>query len=314
MSILPGRLLPGQCSASRRAGHCVLYPFLTALLVAGCVSERDGPTARAQRAADDPGALLRIAKAAEQGGDLSGAADFYDRAFTLRPEAGAAVGLARTRAGLGQPDEALAALRTAHAGSPSDHRLTAMLGRLEIYSRQPARALAVFQDGLRQAPADPELLTGQGVALDGLGRHGEAQVSYRQVLARDPASIAARNNLALSLALSGQATEAAGLLRGLAADVTARGSSAQVATVQGNLALVHGLSGNESRARQVLGASLPAADLADNLRVYSLLRDGFAAGDQSGPAGPAPAAVGATGPAAEGVPPTMPGEKADTPS
>ena len=121
--------------------HRTLSMLVTALLAAGCASERDGTTAREQRAADDPGAMLRIAKAAEQSGDLAGAADFYNRAFILRPEAGdAATGLARTRTGLGQPDEALTSLRAAHARSSSDHRLTALLGRLEVHARQPARA------------------------------------------------------------------------------------------------------------------------------------------------------------------------------
>lgn len=283
----------------------------------GCASERSASTAREQRAADDPEALVRIARAAEQGGDLSGAADFYGRALALRPDGGdAAIGFARTRAGLGQPDDALAAMRAAHARSPSDSRLTAMLGRLEMHARQPSRALATFGEGLRLAPTDPELLTGQGVALDGLGRQAEAQAAYRQALARNPASIAARNNLALSLAISGRATEAAALLRDLAVDVTARGSSAQVATVQGNLALVHGLTGQENRARQALGASLPAADLADNLRTYAMLRDGITADGPTGQGAPSPpsAAPGAPGPAVDGAVPAVPGRNPDTPS
>ncbi len=313
------KAMPPERAADHFPWRRALPALLTAWLIAGCVSERDGPTAREQRAADDPGAMLRIGQAAERNGDLPGAADFYSRALALNPEAGdAAVGLARSRAGLGQLNEALEALRAAHARSLSDHRLTALLGRLEIQARQPARALATFQDGLRQAPEDIELLTGQGVALDGLGRHAEAQAAYRQALARDPASIAVRNNLALSLALSGRPAEAAGLLRDLASDVTARGSSAQVATVQGNLALAHGLSGDEGRARRALGASLSEADLADNLRAYVELRDGLLAGGQGGgpgaaPASAAPAALGATGPAA-GVPPATPGRTADTPS
>ena len=319
--------LLGLCAARHAACRQLLPALLLAFLAAGCAAERDGSTAREQRAAADPAALLRVAQAAEGGGDLSGAAGLYGRALALRPELGdAAAGLARARAGLGQPDEALAALRLAHARSPGDRRLTAILGRLEVAARQPAQALATFGDGLRQTPDDPELLTGQGVALDGLGRHGDAQASYRQALARDPAGIAARNNLALSLALSGQVAEAAGLLRDLAADVTARGSPAQVATVRDNLALVHGLSGNETRARQALGESMPAADLADNLRIYALLRDNLAGGPSGergskrggkrggtqGDAATAPAPAGLSDPAA-GEDAAAPGEEADRP-
>lgn len=223
-------------AATRPACRRLPFAALAALLVTACVSERDGLNAREQQAANDTGALTRIAEAAEQNGDLSGAADFYGRALNLRPEAGDSVlGLARARAGLGRADEALAALRDAHLRAPAGHRLTAMLGQLQVQAHQPGPALATFQDGLRQVPADTELLTGQGVALDALGRHDEAQASYRQVLARDPVSIAARNDLALSLALSSRPADAVALLRDLAPDVTARGSPAQVATVRATL-------------------------------------------------------------------------------
>lgn len=315
-----GNPLHGRAT-SRSALRRVLPVLLAASLAAGCVSERDDLTAREQRVADDPDALLRIAKTAEQGGDLSGAADFYNRAFTLRPEAGdAAIGLARARARLGQPEEALATLRSARARSPSDQRLTVMLGRLELEARQPGRALETFQEGLGGAPGDAELLTGQGVALDSLGRNDEAQASYRQALARNPTGIAARNNLALSLALSGRPAEAAELLRDLASDVTARGSSAQVATVRGNLALVHGLSGNEGQARRALGASLSETELTNNLRTYARLRGDPSATDQGGPPSdpnpaPAPAPTPAPGTAAGAGPaPLAPDRTGDNPS
>ena len=312
------RSFNGHGTACRPPWRRLPFAVLAALLATGCVSERDGPNAREQQAANNPSALLRIAKVAERNGDLSGAAEFYNRAFELRPDAGdAVIGLARTRAGLGRADEALPALRDAHLRAPADHRLTALLGQLEVQAHQPGQALATFQDGLRQVPADAELLTGQGIALDALGRHGEAQVSYHQVLAQDPGSIAARNNFALSLALSSQPVEAAALLRDLAPDVTARGSSAQVATVRGNLALAHGLSGDERRAEQALGASLSDADRADNLRAYARLRSGLTPEGQGGlPAGPGPAAaapVGAPGPDGA-APPAVPGTKAGAPS
>ena len=105
--------LLGLYLARHAACRQLLPALLLASLAAGCAAERDGSTAREQRAAADPAALLRVAQAAE-GGDLSGAADFYGRALALRPEAGdAAAGLTRARAGLGQLDEALAALRVA---------------------------------------------------------------------------------------------------------------------------------------------------------------------------------------------------------
>ena len=53
----------------------------------------------------------------------------------------------------------------------------------------------------------------RGVALDLLERHVDAQACYRAVLASTPRHVSARNNLALSLALSGQFAEALDIYR-----------------------------------------------------------------------------------------------------
>jgi len=135
------RSFNGHGTACRPPWRRLPFAVLAALLATGCVSERDGPNAREQQAANNPGALLRIAKAAERNGDLSGAAEFYNRAFDLRPDVGdAVIGLARTRAGLGRADEAIPALRDAHLRAPADHRLTALLGQLEVQAHRPVQA------------------------------------------------------------------------------------------------------------------------------------------------------------------------------
>ncbi len=54
------------------------------------------------------------------------------------------------------------------------------------------------------------------MALDLLGRHAEAQQSYRAALAVAPGSITAANNLAMSLLLAGRPAEARELLQALA--------------------------------------------------------------------------------------------------
>ena len=292
--------------------HTTWLLLLTTLLLAGCASPRDDITAREWRAANDPEGLVRIAKAAEQGNDMRGAADFYDRALALRPGVNdAAAGLARARAAMGQPELAIAALRAAHARDPSDRGLANMLGRLEVSAGQSTQALATFQNGLRATPSDPELLIGQGVAFDKMGRHDDAQASYRQALMQDPASIAARNNLALSFALSGREQEAAALLPGLAADATARGNSAQIATIQGNIALIQGLNGNQVQAQEALRDSMSNADLDNNLRIYDRLRANLADGRQRAPLSvPVPVAVD---PAVVGATAISPGVTADPP-
>lgn len=200
---------------------------------------------RQEAVARDPAALLRIGAAAEQAGDIDSAGAFYRRAADLRPgSAMVQLGLARSLAEQGETGKAIEALQAARAADPSNPALAATLGRMLVLAHRPEAALVVFRDGLAQAPGLPSLLIGQGVALDAVGQHGEAQDSYRQVLAHDPDSVAARNDMALSLALSGRKDESVVLLQRVlpASEGFSRG------TVTDNLSLVLGLSDDRSAA------------------------------------------------------------------
>ena len=107
-----------------------------------------------------------------------------------------------------------------------------------------------------------EALDGRGVALDLMGRHPEAQDSYRRAQALAPNSISVANNLGLSLLLDGRPDEARAVLEPLAR----RSDAPQRVTA--NYAISLAATGVEAAARAVLGD--PDADLrglADSLRV-----------------------------------------------
>lgn len=174
-----------------------------AFLLAGCAGTANPDAVRQAQVVNDPAAMLRIADATRDGGDSAGALAFYRRAADLDPASSPAqIGVARALAEQGHIEDAVTALRTAHARLPADPDISGALGRLLVADRRPAEALVIFGEGVRSTPRSTPLLIGQGVALDTLSRHAEAQASYREALQIDPANVPARKDLQLSQAAS----------------------------------------------------------------------------------------------------------------
>lgn len=265
-------------------------PLITLLLcmapLAACVSDPGRiDEAAERRAANDPQAMSRIAETAMQSGDLEAAKSFYGRAAKLAPaDPETQIRYAQALAALNNVDEAVAVLRQAQAHAPNDALLSLTLGRLLVSARQANVATGVFRRGLVAHPRDTALLVGLGVALDLAGDQAGAQAVYARALALDPGNAVARNDLALSLALSNQPTEAVRRLSALRDELVRKGAEpAQIATVDGNLALAYSLSGDVQRAVKVGGAALKPADLAHNTRFYSALAGGaFKEGGKTG--------------------------------
>jgi len=78
--------------------------------------------------------------------------------------------------------------------------------------------------------------------------------------------VAARNNLALSLALIGQFSEALEIITPMAKSLNA------TSRVRQNLALIYGLMGDRSRAEAVSRLDLDAPATASNLRFFEQVR------------------------------------------
>ncbi len=81
-----------------------------------------------------------------------------------------------------------------------------------------------------------------------------------------PSTLKLRNNLALSLALTGDFDEAARILREIAADPLATVRNRQ------NLALVYGLAGQPAKAARIARMDLGEAAVRNNLAYYETLR------------------------------------------
>lgn len=117
---------------------------------------------------------------------------------------------------------------TVQTGRDADPAAQLALGRI-LLQTDPARAEQVLLAALAGSPHNPDMLNDLGVARDLQGRHAEAQAAYREALSAAPTLRAARINLGLSLALSGQGSDALTTVQPLS--VTASPTGAERADV-----------------------------------------------------------------------------------
>lgn len=256
--------------------------FLACGLVGGCVSTSDVQSqnaSRERRAAQDPEALARIGDAAARQNDMKTAAAFYGKAVALKPDdLRFALSYAEALASSGRADEAISAVRGAlpHMAENGKMRLTVVLARLLTASRHNQDAIALLRPAIASRPDDAALQIAMGVALDTAQDHAGAQTAYRRALAIDPSSLSAQNDLALSQALAGHKAEALSDLRRLRTLAVEQGASdAQIATIDGNIAIVYALEGDVQNARRSgTGAAVTDSDRRENALFYSLLAAG----------------------------------------
>jgi Flp pilus assembly protein TadD len=154
--------------------------------------------------------------------------------------------------------------------APGNPEVVGTLARAYLILRRPDEALRTYGNAVALDPVNARWLSGRGVALDQLGRHEEAQLSYQGALAVAPegsdAFASATINLALSSAITGNRQRAKHLL-----DQLNRFSRHKV-RVRHNLALVEALGGNTIGATALLGNDLDQKTAAKLAKRYALLR------------------------------------------
>jgi Flp pilus assembly protein TadD len=246
-----------------------------AIVLAGCagVATRtsDNAAARAkitqQAAREQFGPALRLARASRANGDLASAINLYSSVVSIKP-ADPAVMLeyGDTLVDAGSLDEAIEVYRKVEPGSTA--WMGAQLGLQQAYLRlgEPEKSLMFADQALAVSAQDHRVLVSRGVTLDMLGRHVQAQESYRAVLASAPHDVAARNDLALSLALTGQFGEAEEIMTSMAHSSTA------TPRIRQNLALIYGLAGDSTHADALSRMDLDTATTKENLRFFELAR------------------------------------------
>jgi Flp pilus assembly protein TadD len=225
----------------------------------------------------DAASRMRVAATAEAGGQTDVALSMFGAAAARdldNAEAQARFAAALMRAGnRTQAEQVLAA---AVERRPNDGRLILELAKMRLRSGQAGEALGLFDRVLARDSRNVAALDGRGVALDLMGRHPEAQDSYRRAQAVSPDSVSVANNLGLSLLLDGRADEARAVLEPLA-----RRSDANQ-RVTANYAISLAATGDEAAARTVLGSEdVDLRGVAEVLRVNRQVIEVSPAGGRS---------------------------------
>jgi Flp pilus assembly protein TadD len=163
----------------------------------------------------------------------------------------------------GRPDRAAEVASAALRRHPDDPVLTAALGHALLRSGRAAEALAPLARAAAQAPGDWRAQTTFAAALDMAGRHAEAMVAHEAALKLAPDEAAAHTNIGVSFLLTRQPAKAEAALRRA---LSVPGATVQA---RQNLALAVALQGRFDEAREIatldLGPQAAAANM-DHLR------------------------------------------------
>jgi Flp pilus assembly protein TadD len=256
--------------------HAALLLLVT---LAACQSGSATREQEKELAANRGDVLIRLGDTERVSGNCSAAQDFYEKALASHGDGVEGhIGLGECLMSAGSLDGAEREFRVALTLGPHQASPRFGLGRVYLQRGDAAAAVGLADDAVSAGEPTGQIYDMKGVALDLLGRHGEAQTAYRSGLALLPKDRGLRNNLALSLAMSGKLPEAVSMLRSLANEPSANTRTRQ------NLALVLGWSGDLKDARDVAAQDLKPEEVEANLRFYQALRQAgglLPAGSQS---------------------------------
>ena len=165
---------------------------------------------------------------------------------------------------LGDPARAGASYRRALAIQPRSVEARLGLGRVALLA-DPGDAEQRFTEVLALDPANQAALTDRGIALDLLGRHGSAQADYRRAIDQGGDVTPTEVDLALSLAISGDAGTAVRMLEPIADQPNASARTRQ------DLAVALVLDGRSEDAKRLLLTQMSAADVERAVAAYRAL-------------------------------------------
>jgi Flp pilus assembly protein TadD len=219
---------------------------------------------------------LSVAEAALQGGSAEIALQVSNGILRGAPNNIAALAVKGDALSLlGAHDQAETIFNALMKMDPNSVRANIGLGRIRL-GKDPAAAESLFQTVLRHEPKNLTALNNIGIARDLLGRHADAQTAYRVALAANPDLDAARVNMALSMAMSGQAPAAVQLLRQRATEPGAPEK------IRHDYAMVLAMAGNRAEAERILSQKLNQDEVRQALDNVPGTRTRGAAGGVTG--------------------------------
>ena len=168
---------------------------------------------------------------------------------------------ARHLQSLEQNNEQLSVLEQLIKHNPSNTKLLVFYGKRLISNGRSKEAVGILKQAESRGERDWRLYSALGSALAQTGRNREARVYYNKALKLNPTEVKIQNNLAMSYTLEGKYANAEKILR--AANNTPTGRA--MPRIRQNLALVVGLQGRFSEARQIASRDLPKAQVDANM-------------------------------------------------
>jgi Flp pilus assembly protein TadD len=227
-----------------RHNHLAVVVTVASLGLSACASHS---TPQAQFSGEP---RLRVAQAAEESGDYLLAESIYAGASSGAPtDAAVQLRYADALVRVGKISEARDVLFR-HLKTVTDPKqLHGGLGAIYVLLGEPAQAIPEF-DAAIATSSDMRWTVNKAVALDLLGRHAEAQESYRRALAAEPDDTVVINDLALSLLLSGRKSEAAEIAAPLVqrADLSPR--------IRSGLGVLLAAKGDIAGAHEAIGSAM----------------------------------------------------------
>lgn len=231
---------------------------LSALLfTASCTSPQQyALNERQQRDLDGGvGQLLRYCTKFQESGDLVTAAGLCERAHRIdQTDPEPLLRLADILTAMNQPLQAVAAYQIILETTPGYVEAHYRLGKTYIALEQYDLAQFQFQTALQHKIDDPRVYNALGIVNGLIGEHGSAQEVFQAGLKVAPTDVSLRNNLGLSLALSGSYAESIAILQEVAAAPNANETSLQ------NLQLAQGLASTAQAEAELAAIAAPIVD------------------------------------------------------
>ena len=231
-----------------------------AALVGGCTSDLISPPYE-----DHPN--LKAAEMARARGDVPQAIRDYRDIIKECPGCKKAyLGLGRALIDANALVEAKLAFEKAIALFPKSSDAYAGLGLVYLLIDQPENSINSFDTALTLNPRNAGAFNGYGMALDMINEHETAQANYRAAMELDPTNISYESNLALSMALCGNESEAIHILERLVSSPNA------TPRVRQNLALAYGLAGDIKNAKKVGRIDLSDDMVMNNITYFEAIQ------------------------------------------
>lgn len=219
----------------------------------------------AEKANVEP-ALRQAAMLSERNASYGEAAQHYAALHAKYPQdKQITMALARNLRFAGNPQQAIAVLNSTIAAQAPDALTLLELGKDYLAADQLNLAKPTLERARAAAPLNWEILSSLGVVYDYEGDYEQAQQQYDAALFLDPENPTVLNNKALSLAQQGRLEEAVKTMQ-IATDQPSASAQARQ-----NLALLMALKGDAGAAERLARKDLPPAVAEANIEYYKSL-------------------------------------------